>query len=62
MSPQVDDWLAESRPLQADITEAIAWHYTRATVPDIVTLRRAPAPAALSLRAAALPTFLAYSG
>jgi glutathione S-transferase len=35
------DWLAEGRPLQADITAAIAWQFTRATVPDIVTLQRA---------------------
>ena len=56
---EVDEWLAEGRPLQADITAAIAWQFTRATVPDIVTLQRAPALAALSLRAAALPAFLA---
>lgn len=59
---EVDDWLAEGRPLQPDITAAIAWQFTRATVPDIVTLQRAPALAALSLRAAALPAFLAYPG
>ncbi|MBW6525575.1 glutathione S-transferase [Sphingomonas sp. RHCKR7] len=58
----IDEWHAEGRPLQADITAAIAWQFTRATVPDVVTLQRAPALAALSLRAAALPAFLAYPG
>jgi hypothetical protein len=56
---EVDEWLAEGRPLQADITAAIAWQFTRAAVPDIVTLQRMPALAALSLRAAALPASLA---
>lgn len=59
---EVDEWLAEGRPRQADVVAAIAWQFSHATVPDIVAQQRAPALAALSLRAAALPAFLAHPG
>jgi glutathione S-transferase len=54
-----DDWLFGSRPLQADITAAVAWRFTREMLRDVVRPQDHPAVAKLSARAEALPEFLA---
>lgn len=57
-----DDWLAGAVHCRPTSPRRSPGQFTRAIVPDIVTLERAPALAALSLRAAALPAFLAFPG
>lgn len=54
-------WLFADRPLQPDISVAVAWHFTRGALADIVTEADHPALAALSKRAEALPEFLAFA-
>ncbi len=53
------DWLFGPRPLQPDITAAVAWRFTRELTPDAVDPDGHPRLAALSHRAEALPAFLA---
>lgn len=53
-------WLIGPRPQQADISAAIAWQFAQSVEPGIVGVQQAPALAALSLRAAALPAFVAH--
>ncbi len=55
----VDDWRFGHRPMQADITAAVAWDFSRRMLPDIVPEARYPAMSALSQRAEALPEFIA---
>lgn len=55
-------WLLGARPLQADITTAVAWGFTQHIVPGEVAAADHPALAALSARAEALPAFLATPG
>ena len=50
-------WLFGPRPLQADITAAVAWRFTRSALPETVGDGEHPALAALSKRAEALPEF-----
>jgi glutathione S-transferase len=54
---QGESWLFGSRPLQADITAAVAWRFTGSVLTDI-TQSSHPALARLSRRAEALPEFL----
>lgn len=54
-------WLFGSRPLQADITAAVAWRFSRDMLPIRVTAEKYPRLAALSAEAEALPAFLAYA-
>ena len=53
-------WLFADRPLQPDITVAVAWRFARSAIPDVaaVSAERFPALAALSARAEALPEFV----
>lgn len=50
-------WLFGPRPLQADITAAVAWRFTRNALPGTVPEAAHPALRALSQRAEALPEF-----
>ncbi len=52
-----DGWLVASRPLQADVTAAVAWRFTQHVVGDVVKPGDHPALARLSRRAEALPEF-----
>ncbi|HEV3432145.1 MAG TPA: glutathione S-transferase [Paraburkholderia sp.] len=52
-------WLCAGRITQADITAAVAWRFTQFVLPGAVDPARYPAVAALSLRAEALPEFVA---
>lgn len=54
-----DPWLFGVRPLQADVTAAVAWRFTRDLLPDQVAPDRHPGLAALSIAAEALPAFQA---
>ncbi|MGI4855660.1 MAG: glutathione S-transferase family protein [Janthinobacterium lividum] len=51
-------WLVGERLSQADITVAVAWHFTQDLVPGAVDPAAYPALAALSARAEALPMFV----
>lgn len=53
------DWLLGPRPLQADITAAVAWHFTGEMMREVVRPEDHQALAKLSARAEALPEFLA---
>lgn len=53
-------WLFGERPLQADITAAVAWRFTQSVVGEITRSRSFPGLSALSERAEALPEFLMY--
>ena len=58
------DWLFGPRPLQADISAAVAWRFTQHAqsekiAPDEIVPAHHPALAALSTRAEALPAFVA---
>jgi glutathione S-transferase len=52
-------WLFDATPLQADVTVAIAWRFSREMIPDLVSAQSYPLLAQLSARAEALPAFLA---
>ena len=56
---EAEGWLIADRPLQADVTLAVVWHFTQAMLPDRIDPATHPALAALSARAEALPEFLA---
>lgn len=57
---QADPWLFGNRPLQADITSAIAFRFSREMLPDTVTTEAHPALAALSSHAEATEAFGAF--
>ncbi|MGE4307438.1 MAG: glutathione S-transferase family protein [Novosphingobium sp.] len=57
---RADSWLFGERPLQADITSAVAFRFSREMLPGLVTAGACPALAALSARAEALPAFRAF--
>lgn len=50
-------WFVEARPMQADVTVAVAWRFTRFVLPDLVWPRAHPKLEAFSARAEALPEF-----
>jgi len=52
-------WLFADRPLQADVTAAVAWRFTRFMLPDVVAEEDHPGLVRLSARAEALPEFVA---
>ena len=52
-------WLFGERPLQADITAAVAWRFTRHIGVEVTGVGDLPALATFSARAEALPQFLA---
>ena len=51
-------WLFGPRPVQADISSAVAWRFTQSVLADIVTANDHPALAGFSRRAESLPQFL----
>lgn len=53
------DWLCGAAPTQADITVAVAWRFTRFTLPGLADDSDYPHLAALAARAEALPAFIA---
>lgn len=59
-----EEWLFGSRPMQADITAAVAWRFTAETQPGTIAPGTHPKLAKLSERAEALPEFVAspYDG
>lgn len=52
-----ESWLFSSRPLQPDITTAVAWRFTNSVISDIVRPGDYPALTSFSKRAEALPEF-----
>ncbi|MCJ2132082.1 glutathione S-transferase [Methylobacterium sp. E-045] len=54
-----EGWLlAGSRPLQADVSVAVAWSFTRMMIPDLVDAGSYPKLVASTARAESLPQFL----
>jgi len=53
-----ESWVFKSRPLQADITAAVAWRFTAGPLADVVAAADHPALSQFSGRAEALPEFL----
>jgi glutathione S-transferase len=51
-------WLFGQRPLQPDITAAVAWRFTQSLFPDVVPAGDHPSLVAFSTRAEALPEFI----
>lgn len=56
---QASPWLFGARPLQADVTAAVAWRFTQDILPGLVDPARHPRLTDLSARAEALPAFSA---
>jgi glutathione S-transferase len=54
-----DGWLCTTRPLQADVSAAVAWRFTQHALAQEIDPLRHQALAALSARAEALPAFVA---
>jgi len=54
-------WLIAARPLQADISTAVAWHFTQSVLADLIAPAEHPALFTFSKRAEALPEFLAWT-
>jgi glutathione S-transferase len=52
-------WLFGAQPLQADVTAAVAWHFTQHVLANEIAAADHAALAALSARAEALPEFIA---
>jgi len=52
------DWLFGGRPLQPDITAAVAWAFPQHALANVVEPGEHPALCSLSKRAEALPEFL----
>lgn len=57
---RADPWLFDGRPLQADITSAVAFRFSREMLPEIVEVEAHPALARLSARAEATEAFSAF--
>jgi glutathione S-transferase len=57
---QADPWLFGGRPLQADITTAVAFRFTREMLPEVSNAEAHPGLAALSARAEATEAFRAF--
>ncbi|MBS9477894.1 glutathione S-transferase [Ancylobacter radicis] len=55
-----EGWLLSERPMQADVSTAVAWTFIRHMVPDEVPADAYPAIARLAARAEALPAFIAF--
>lgn len=53
-----DKWLFGARPMQADITTAVAWTFTGFILPEGIDAKRFPAVAQFAQRAEALPEFV----
>lgn len=50
-------WLFGAHPLQADVTTAVAWRFSRSVLPELVDEAGHPGLRAVSARAEALPAF-----
>lgn len=57
---QAGPWAVGDRPLQADITSAVAFSFTSAMLPEAIVAARYPRLSALSARAEALEGFGAF--
>jgi len=57
---QADPWLFGDRPLQADITSAVAFRFSYGMLPEVITTELHPALATLSARAEATEPFSAF--
>ncbi|MEK1891073.1 MAG: glutathione S-transferase [Phyllobacterium sp.] len=57
---QESSWIFGDRPLQADITSAVAFRFTSEMLPDVIAAGDYRALAALSQRAEATEAFLAF--
>lgn len=55
-----EGWLFGARPLQADITAAIAWTFTTRMIPEVMPADAFPAVARLATRAEAQDAFKAW--
>lgn len=55
---QTPEWLAGERPLQPDVTVAVAWRFTRHMLPGVLREDSFPGLAAFSARAERLPEFV----
>lgn len=55
-----DPWLFGARPLQADITSAVAFRFMQEMLPDVIAHEAYPALAALSAKAEATEPFCAF--
>jgi glutathione S-transferase len=53
-------WLIAARPLQADVSTAVAWRFTQNVLADLIAPADHPALSAFSERAEALPEFRAW--
>ncbi len=51
-------WLFGARPMQADITAAVAWTFTGFILPEGIDAKKFPAVAKFAQRAEALPEFV----
>ncbi|MBN8950861.1 glutathione S-transferase [Rhizobium sp. 60-20] len=58
--PQAGSWLFGSRLLQADITSAVAFRFTREMLPDVLDTRSCPRLHALSVHAEESAEFRAF--
>ncbi|HEY9214811.1 MAG TPA: glutathione S-transferase [Ancylobacter sp.] len=54
-----EGWLFDERPMQADITAAVAWTFTSSMIPDIVSVEDHPVLTRLTERMEKLPEFVA---
>ncbi len=57
---QAGPWLFGERPLQADVTSAVAFRFSRGMLPDVIGAEAHPALAALSARAEATEAFSVF--
>ena len=57
---ETDGWLFGARPMQADITAAVAWRFTQSVLAETVPMERYPRLADLSRRAEARTEFAAF--
>ncbi len=55
-----DPWLFGARPLQADITSAVAFRFMQEMLPEVIAHEAYPALAALSANAEATKPFCAF--
>ncbi|PWB79040.1 MAG: glutathione S-transferase [Methylocystaceae bacterium] len=55
---QASGWLSGERPLQSDVTVAVAWRFTQHLLPEVVRSASFPRLAAFSARAESLPEFV----
>jgi glutathione S-transferase len=51
-------WLFGPRPLQADVSSAVAWRFSQSVLADVIVAADYPALSAFSERAESLPEFL----